>query len=121
MKLMTSSERKRRPRILIADDDAVVLYTMKQILEQHYEVVGEAANGQASIELAVQLRPDVVILDISMPVFNGIEAARRIRERLPEIRIIIVSNHTSPIYVEEALKGGAHGYVVKGRSEERRV
>jgi DNA-binding NarL/FixJ family response regulator len=110
---MTSDDQKRRPRILIADDDVVLLYTMKRIVEHHYDVVGEAIDGQESVELALQLRPDVVLLDISMPVFGGIEATRRIREKLPEIHIIIVSNHESPIYVEEALNVGAHGYVLK--------
>jgi DNA-binding NarL/FixJ family response regulator len=75
--------------------------------------LAEAIDGQESVELALQLRPDVVLLDISMPVFGGIEATRRIREKLPEIHIIIVSNHESPIYVEEALNVGAHGYVLK--------
>jgi DNA-binding NarL/FixJ family response regulator len=111
---MRSDEPGRRPRILIADDDAVLLYIMKQIVEQDYQVVGEAKDGQQSIDLAVQLGPDVVLLDISMPVFNGIEAARRIREKVPGVRTIIISNHTSPIYVDEVLNGGAHGYVFKG-------
>jgi two-component system, NarL family, nitrate/nitrite response regulator NarL len=64
--------------------------------------------------LAEELRPDVVLLDISMPVMTGIEAARVIRERLPEVRVIIVSNYTSAAYVDETFKIGIHGYVLKG-------
>ena len=67
---MTSDDQQRRPRVLIADDDVVLLYTIRRIVEHHYEVVGEAINGQESVELAMQLRPDVVLLDISMPVFQ---------------------------------------------------
>ena len=104
----------RRPRVVVADDDAVLRYTVKLIIEKKCEVVGEAADGAAAVELAEELRPDVVLLDISMPAMTGLEAARLIRERLPDVRVIIVSNHTTPEYIEEALRIGAHGYVVKG-------
>ena len=111
---MTSDSSARRPRILIADDDALVLYTVKAILETHGDVVGEAMDGAAAVELAEQLRPDLVLLDVSMPVLGGFEAMRRIRESVPQTRIIIVSSHSSATYVDEALKGGAQGYVFKG-------
>ena len=67
-----------------------------------------------AVELAEELRPDVVLLDISMPVMTGFEAARLIRERLPEVRVIIVSNYTSAVHIDEAFQIGAHGYVDKG-------
>ena len=111
---MTSDGTQRVARVLIADDEVLLRYTLRLIVEEHCEIVGEALDGYEAVEMAEQLRPDIVLLDISMPRMGGIEAAQRIREHLPDIRIIIVSNHSSSVYMEEALKRGAHGYVVKG-------
>ena len=83
-------------------------------MEEHCEIVGEVRDGYEAVEMAEQLRPGVVLLDISMQRMGGIAAAQRIRELLPDSRIIIGSNHSSSVYMEEALKRGAHGYVVKG-------
>lgn len=111
--LTISSDPVRRPRVIIAEDDEVFRYTVRLIVKQECEVVGEATDGAAAVELAAGLRPDVVLLDISMPVMTGLEAARLIRERLPDIRVIMVSNHRAPEYLKAALQIGVHGYVVK--------
>ena len=111
---MSNNTASPRPRVVLAEDDAILRYTIKLIVEKDCEVVGEVDNGGAAVELAEQLRPDVVLLDSSMPVLTGIEAARQIREKLPDVRVIIVSNYTDTASMEEAFQMGAHGYVNKG-------
>ena len=101
------------PRVVLADDDALIRYTTHRILRDACEVVGEAADGEAAVALARDLQPDVVVLDISMPGMSGFAAARAIRDRQPGIRVIMLSSHTAPSYIDEAFRNGAHGYVVK--------
>ena len=100
-------------RLLIADDDAAIRAALRQLLHDHYEVVGEAENGLEAVEAAEHLRPDIVLLDISMPVMGGLPAARRMKSSLPEVRIIFVSHHPEPAYIKEAFSSGANGYVLK--------
>lgn len=114
-----SSDTIRPPRVVIADDDQTFRNVVKMILPTPCELVGEAENGAIAVELAGRLHPDLVVLDISMPVMTGLEAARLIRERLPEVRIIIVSSHTNAAYIEEAYELGACGYVVKDVAKEQ--
>jgi DNA-binding NarL/FixJ family response regulator len=108
-----TSDTCRRPRVVVAEDDAIFRYTVKMIIQKECELVGEAGDGATAVELADELRPDVVLLDISMPVMTGLEAARLIRERLPDVRAIIVSSYTAPVFIEEAFRIGAQGYVFK--------
>jgi DNA-binding NarL/FixJ family response regulator len=107
----------KRPRILLADDHALLLDGFCSLLEPQYEVVGTVENGQALVEAALRLNPDLVILDITMPLVSGIDAARRIRKDLPGVKLLFVTMHTSPAYLEAALEAGADGYAVK--SSER--
>jgi DNA-binding NarL/FixJ family response regulator len=105
----------KRIRILLADDHAVVRQGFKMILEAEadMEIVGEAGNGRQAVDLAEQLRPDVVVMDVAMPELNGIEATRRLASSVPRVRVIALSMHKDSVYVREILRAGARGYLLK--------
>ena len=106
-------------RILLGDDHSLILEGIRRLLESHYDVVGAADNGKALVEAALRLAPDVVVLDVSMPILNGIDAAREIRKALPATLLVFVSMHSNAIYLRKALQAGASAYVLKsGASEE---
>lgn len=105
-------------RVLLADDHALFMAGVRSALGPQFEIVGEAVDGSALLQAAETLRPDLVILDISMPVLNGLESARRIRKILPATRLIFLSQHNDPAYLREALKIGAAGYVLKSETAE---
>lgn len=106
-------------RILLADDHTILRNGLRLLLERQPDltVAGEASNGREAIELATNTSPDVVILDIAMPVLNGIEAAQRISSSHPKIAIIILSVHSDESYILRALKAGARGYLLKDSPE----
>lgn len=101
-------------RILLVDDHRIVRQGLKAILQQEgFKVVGEAGDGQEATRLAQELAPDVVVLDLGMPVMNGISAAKAIRHAGSSTRIIVLTMHTEAQYVLEALRAGIKGYVLK--------
>ncbi len=102
-------------RILVADDHEVVRRGLQALLEAQpgWEVSGEAVDGREAVEKAKQLKPDVVIMDISMPVLNGLEATRQILKVSPQARVLILTMHESDQIVREVLDAGARGYVLK--------
>ncbi len=104
-----------RVRILVADDHPVVRHGLRTLLGAHpeWEVIDEAEDGIEAVEKASHLKPDVVVLDVSMPRMDGLEACRRIRKNVPQSEILIVTQHDSPQMMREALGAGAKGYVVK--------
>lgn len=103
-------------RILIADDHAVVREGFKAVLERHgFAVVGEAADGRETIRLAGELQPDVAILDLAMPLLDGLGAAREIARISPRTKTILLTVHTEDQYVLEALQAGVRGYVLKSQ------
>jgi len=105
----------KKIRIVLADDHAVVRKGFGMILasQPDMEVAGEASNGKEALELAGRLQPDVVVMDVSMPELNGIEATRRIAEVCPRTRVLALSMHRDAVYVREILRAGAKGYLLK--------
>lgn len=104
-------------RVMLADDNAPVRRSLKTLLEREgFNVVGEADDGEQAVTLADRHRPDVILLDLSMPRLNGIEAARRIHKANPGARTIILTVHCDYQYVVQALEAGVHGYILKARA-----
>ncbi len=107
-------------RILIVDDHEALRAGVRSVLEARaFEVCGEAADGQEALAKALQLRPDLVILDITMPVLDGFSAAREIHKRLPGVGILLLSMHESASMVNVAKSSGARGYVAKSEGIAR--
>ena len=106
-------------RILLADDHNVMRRGLRLLLESQpdFTVVAEAADGLKAVEQAIELQPDVAVLDIAMPHLNGTEAAQRITERLPATAVVMLSMHSDEGYVLRALKAGAKGYLLKDSAE----
>lgn len=106
---------KKKLRILLADDHRMVRQGFRLILDaqEDMEVVGETGNGREAVDLARSLRPDVVVMDVTMPELNGIEATRRIRQSEPLVRVLALSVHRDGVYVREIVRAGAEGYILK--------
>jgi len=102
-------------RILLADDHTILRAGLRMMLnaQPDFEVVGEAQDGRQAIQEAQKLQPDVVLMDITMPDMNGIEATRQIKKLLPEIKVLILTMHEHDEYVFQALRAGASGYMLK--------
>ena len=99
----------KRTRLLMADDHTLVLEGVRKLLEDEFELVGTVEDGRALLHAAEQLRPDVILLDISMPLLNGIEACRQLAKSMPDVRIIFLTMHADAVYVEESLRAGGVG------------
>ena len=106
-------------KILLGDDHTVVRQGLRKIIEDHqdWQVIAEAADGREAVRLAVDLRPDVAVLDIGMPLLNGIEATRQILKRVPDLAILILSMHSDEAFVMRALQAGARGYLLKDSAD----
>ncbi len=107
-------------RIIVADDHDFLCVNLCIKLGEcrDFKIIGEAANGQRAVELTRELKPDVIIMDITMPVMNGIEATRQITNEFPDVKVIGLSMHSDNGFVEEMMKAGAKGYLLKSCSVE---
>jgi len=105
----------RKLRVLIADDLPIIMQRVRTVLESYpgFDVCGEATDGGKAVDEAQRLKPDVVVLNVSMPVLSGFEAAREIRAKLPAVAVVILSSNADAHFVAEAKKAGAHAYVAK--------
>jgi len=104
-------------RVLLADDHALVRQSLRSLLEQEgFQVIGEASDGQTALEQARSLEPDIVVMDISMPTSNGIEAARGIHHSCPKTKTIVVTQHEGEQFVAGAVEAGVKGYVLKSQT-----
>jgi DNA-binding NarL/FixJ family response regulator len=103
----------KKPRVLLADDHKIVLEGLKSLLQSEFEIIGTAEDGRALVAIAETLRPDVIIADVSMPLLNGIEAARQIKQVDQEIKIVFLTMHLDATYAASALEAGASGFVLK--------
>jgi DNA-binding NarL/FixJ family response regulator len=104
---------KRRPRILLADDHTMLLDAFRRLLEPQCEIVGTACDGHALLELAASTQPDVIVLDISMPRLNGMDACASLRRRMPGMKFVFLTVNEDPDMAAEAIRLGASGYLLK--------
>lgn len=105
--------RRIRPRVLIADDQTLMAELCRKLLETDFNVVGIVNDGRTMVRLASQLKPDVIILDISMPILNGLEAGWQVKEVFPDIKLVFLTMHDDLVLVAEAFRRGASAYLVK--------
>jgi DNA-binding NarL/FixJ family response regulator len=107
-----------RPRVLLADDHPLFLAGLRPLVETECEVVGTVSDGRALVEAASRLKPEVIVLDIGLPLLNGIDAARQIKKDQPDAKILFLTMHANPAYLKEALRAGATGFLLKTSARE---
>ncbi len=107
-------------KVIVVDDDALIRDSLSLILdmEEDFQVMGTAANGQEALEMCGKLQPDLVLMDVRMPVMDGVLGTRRIREKYPQVKIVILTTFKDEEYITEALKHGASGYILKSQPAE---
>jgi DNA-binding NarL/FixJ family response regulator len=108
----------RRPRLMLADDHTILVEAFRKLLEPHYEVVGSVPDGRALLEIAPQLNPEVIVLDIGMPLMNGLEAGLRLKEQMPSVKLIFLTMNEDPDLAAEAMRSGATAYLLKSSATE---
>lgn len=120
LKYHVENDIMKKIRILIVDDHNLIINGIKSLLSpiQNFEIIGEANDGQQAIDLSLKIKPDVIIMDISMPVLSGIDATKIILEKLPETKVIALTQHEDSEYVIQILNAGGYGYLLKNSKKE---
>lgn len=103
----------KQPRVLMADDHSIMLAGVRKLIEDCCDVVGTVEDGRALLEAAERLKPDLILLDITMPLLNGLDAARQLKKSHPDVKLLFLTMHASPRYATEAFKAGGNGYLLK--------
>src|ERR1051325_9748992 len=103
----------KRARILLADDHTMSVEALKLMLQEEFDVVGSAADGRAMLRAAAQLNPDLVVLDIGMPLLNGLDAGDQLKQTQSKVKIIYLTQNRDPVFAAEALRRSASGYLLK--------
>jgi DNA-binding NarL/FixJ family response regulator len=111
----------KRPRIVLADDHTLILTGIRSLLAEQFDIVAAVEDGRTLVCESLRLRPDLIILDVAMPLLNGIEAARQIRAAWPEAVLLFLTMHDDPLYLREAIQAGASGYLLKTSANEELV
>ena len=111
--MATAGEHVRKPRVVLADDHALVAEGIQKLLEPRVELVKTVTDGRALLEATEHAAPDVAVVDIALPLLNGLDAARHLRKRTPEVKLIMLTMHADQTFVTEAFKLGVSGYVLK--------
>jgi DNA-binding NarL/FixJ family response regulator len=101
------------PRLILADDHTLIAEALRQLIASHFEVVATVADGHALLDSATSLKPDVIVVDIAMPLLNGLEAGRQLKQRMPGIKLVFLTMKEDPELAVEAMKLGASGYLLK--------
>lgn len=112
---------KPKPRILLADDHRIVIDGLRQLLEPDFDMVGNVQDGRTLVKESRKLKPDVIVADISMPLLNGIEAVRQVKESLPQTKVVFLTMHPDVVYAARAFEAGASGYVLKHSASDELV
>jgi DNA-binding NarL/FixJ family response regulator len=108
----------RRITILLADDHTTICAALQKLLEPEFEVIGSVADGHALIKTAMDMKPDLVLVDVGMPLLNGLEAGRQLKKLLPHVKLIFLTMNTDSDVASEALRIGASGYMLKNSPKE---
>ena len=107
-----------RTRVMLADDHTILVEAFRKLLEPHYDVIGAVADGRSLLDIAPQLNPEVIILDIGMPLMNGLEAGLRLKEQMPGVKLVILTMNDDPDLAVEAMRSGVSAYLLKNSAAE---